>query len=80
MIMYCVFVLNSTCGSCTCIIDNMKLCIIIMLVSMHNVCVKFHGVYVIQCVYIIIQVVSAPIFHVNADDPEAVMQVCKGQC
>lgn len=23
---------------------------------------------------------SAPIFHVNADDPEAVMHVCKGVC
>ena len=27
--------------------------------------------------YLILQVVDAPIFHVNADDPEAVMHVCK---
>ena len=33
-----------------------------------------------SCLFLIMlfcQVVDAPIFHVNADDPEAVMHVCK---
>ena len=38
------------------------------------VCVCVHTCDVPRCA---VQVVAAPIFHVNSDDPEAVMHVCK---